>query len=192
MKESASEASQPQRKSEATPTTRDSDSTSPPKQLNRAQLEKPTMIHYLFLITMLLSAISSNALFLRFKREHAEPVEQQQQEEDDTHPLLRQLGIQHMDLFNEDPSLYVTTGCPAKECKPVSFFVKEIQSDVMDGAECTDESDCEGAYSCRYVDPSEDYSKHLTAKDTGFVCAHHAKVANVCDLPCVERDRASE
>lgn len=147
------------------------------------------MCRIIFLLAILSLVIATtNASFLppglRKNREAAPEQEQQPP----AHPLLRQLGLHTLDLFNEDPSLYVTRGCPERSCKPVSFFVNEIQSDVLDEAECTGSSDCEGAYSCRYIDPSEDYSRNLLPKDTGFVCAHHARVANVCDLPCVERD----
>jgi len=149
------------------------------------------MTRIFILFALLLATSSSSAFFLRSKRAPAAP-EQELQLEQEEHHLLRQLGIKAADLFHEDPSFYQTRDCPEKTCMPVSFFVKEVQPDVMDGAECTNESECEGAYSCRYIDPAEDYSAGLATKDTGFVCAHHAKVANVCDLPCVQRDEATQ
>lgn len=109
--------------------------------------------------------------------------------------MLRHLGIETMELFGLDSSVYIMTECPKKKCMPVSFFVNQVQPDVLDKTyepECVGEEECEGSYSCRYIDPAEDYAKDLSEKDTGFVCAHHAKVASVCDLPCVQPDQAAQ
>lgn len=121
------------------------------------------------------------------------PQEHGENESADT--ILRHLGHETMKLLSVDPFLYTMTECPVKECMPVSFFVNQVhvQPDVLERTpECTSEDDCEGSYSCRYIDPAEYYTQNLAEKDTGFVCAHHAKVANICDLPCVKPDAAEQ
>ena len=55
-----------------------------------------------------------NSFFLRSKGTQPAVELDQQQEPHEEHPLLRELGLAELDLFNEDPSLYMTTDCPKK------------------------------------------------------------------------------
>lgn len=154
-------------------------------------------------ITLLASKTCKASFFLRQSKtsaedllaavDHTELVQQEHGENEEEDTILRHLGYETMELFGLDPSLYTFTECAPKECMPVSFFVTQVQPNVLESSpECTSEDDCEGAYSCRYIDPAEEYAQDLDEKDTGFVCAQHAKVASVCDMPCVQPDAAEQ